>query len=237
MGADAFGHQLLDEVLTGAVRQPRPGTSDRTWVHWDTVASRMKTLDAYLAAVAAAHVAAHTEDERAAFFTNAYNALVMRAFLANGRKRVIDVKGFFDAQRFTVAGERLTLNELEERKLRRLDASGRSRDPRVHFVVNCASRDCPPLAPRAYAGSTWSAELDVRTRAFLQRPGEVEVDVRGHRIVVVQLFEWYAADFGGEDGVRRFIGAHRPDLRASILDDQTWDLDFRPYDWSPNDRP
>lgn len=236
--ADApLDHAPLDALLAAVVKAPRPGTADRTWVDWDAVAARLPSLEAWLALVARASVRQLADEDRLAFYTNAYNALVLRAFLAHGRKRVVDVRGFFDAAQFPVAGEMLTLNALEEAKLRLLDGRGRSRDPRVHFVVNCASRDCPPLAARAYRGKTWQVDLEERTRAFLRRPGEVQVDEAGHRVVVVQIFEWYAADFGGEREVRAFIARYRPELRDKLRDAAAWDLDFRPYDWSPNAGP
>jgi hypothetical protein len=225
-----FDHKLLDDILQAAVK-------DRA-VDYRVVAARRAELDKYLALLAAADAVSLGDDERMAFWTNAYNALVLRSFVAHelhtSKKRVIDVPGFFDKDSFKVAGETLTLNELEERKLRLLDKSGMSKNPRVHFVVNCASRDCPPLAPRAYTGARWKKDVDERTRSYLQRPGEVAMDGAGHRILVVQLFEWYASDFGGESGVRRFLADYVPAMKDALLDEEAWDLDYRPYDWSSN---
>ena len=44
----------------------------------------------------------------------------------------------------------------------------------VHFVVNCASLSCPPLADTAYTGENWSKMLDAQTKAYLKR--DVTVD-------------------------------------------------------------
>ena len=126
------------------------------------------------------------------------------------------------------------MNALEEKHIRKLGADGRSKDPRIHFAVNCASWDCPPLRKGPYTKDV-DLELEEQTRAFLQRPGEIAVDGAGRRIVVVQLFEWYASDFGGEDGVRAFLRRYRPDVKE--LGEASFDLDFRPYDWRPNAKP
>ncbi len=224
-------HAAFDAILRAAVKG--------RLVDYDAVAARRAALDGYLAAVAVADLAKANDDERLAFYVNAYNARVLRAFLVHGRKRVIDVKGFFDAEKEPVAKEPLTLNALEEKYVRRLDAHGVSRDPRVHFVVNCASRDCPPLAAHAYTGAGIDKDLEERTRAYLTRPGEVVVDDKAHRIVVVQIFEWYAGDFGdpahggAERAVRAFLARYVPAMRAKLLDER-FDLDYRPYDWSSN---
>jgi hypothetical protein len=215
----SFDHSLLDRVVKAAVK-------DRL-VDYAVVEKMKPELDKYLDAIAKADVAVAD----LAFYVDAYNARVLRSFLAHGKKRVVDVPGFFTDAKERVAGEELTLNELEEKKLRRLDAHGISKDPRVHFVVNCASLDCPPLANFAYTAANIDKALDARTRAYLTKPNEVKLD--DHRIVVVQIFEWYATDFAGEGGVRRFIAKYVPALKDKLLDG-TIDLDYRPYDWTPN---
>jgi len=173
-------------------------------------------------------LASVTKEQRLAFYTNAYNATVLALVLEHKRpKSVLSVDGFFDKKKHTIAGESLTLNELEEKKIR---ASG---DPRVHFVVNCASDDCPPLAPFAYRGESWERDLENQTRAYLARPGEVAIDDAKKTITVVQLFEWYRGDFGGDDGVRKFLARYDA-ARAKTLMEKSYTLAYRPYDWDLN---
>ncbi len=169
--------------------------------------------------------------QKLAFYINAYNAHVLGAVLDNGLvkngggtgKGVLDVPGFFDKRQVTVAGAKMTLNELEEKYIR---SSG---DPRIHFVVNCASVDCPPLRARPYVAATLDAALDRQTRAYLTRKGEVVFDDATKTMQVVQLFEWYAGDFGGEAGVRKFIGTYVSDPRV-----KTYRLTYRSDDWRLN---
>lgn len=217
---------VLDGILQAAVKDRR--------VDYAVVEKELPQLDKFLVDVAKADPKPLAADEKLAFYVNAYNAIVLRAVIANNKKRVIDVPGFFDKVTYVVAGETTTLNALEEKHVRRLDGKGVSADPRIHFVVNCASRDCPPLAPRAYVGATMQRSLEDQTRAYLSRPGEVAVDAASKRVVVVQLFEWYASDWGGEDHVRKFIAKYVGGPAAAHVVDPAWDLDFRPYDWSSN---
>ena len=201
----------LDRVLRGAVQG--------NLVDYAAVERERAALRGYLDVVAAADLTGSSEAERIAFFINAYNATVLEAVLVNGlvakKAKVTDVKGFFDADRHKFGGRSLTLNELE--------AEVRKLDPRVHFAINCASLDCPPLRATAYAPGTLNADLETQTRAFLTRPDQLKVDVVAGVVVVSRLLEWYAADFGD---VRAFLSRYAPVASLPIT--------FRPYDWRLN---
>ena len=206
----------LDGVLAAAVQGDR--------VDYDAVERERPALRAFLDAVATTKdLGSASDDERLAFIVNAYNATVLHEVLVHGLARragakVVDVKGFFDARRHPIAGLSLTLNELE--------AQARKLDARVHFVVNCASIDCPPLRVRAYRAATLDADLETQTRQFLSRPEQLRVDVKAGVVVTSQLLEWYAADFGD---VRAFLARYAPVADLKIT--------FRPYDWRLNAAP
>ena len=79
-------------------------------------------------------------DEQLAFYINAYNALVIKAVLAKlPIDSVMSAPGFFDREKHVVAGQEMTLNHLENEIIR----SARFAEPRIHFLVNCASVGCP----------------------------------------------------------------------------------------------
>ena len=216
----AFDHGALDAIVKKAV--------NGRLVDYSGV--NAEALKAYVAAVAVAAPAdLGTKTDALAFYTNAYNANVLLAVLDNGRpKSVLDVKGFFDGKKYTVAGESFTLNELEEKKIR---SAG---DPRVHFAVNCASYDCPPLKGSAFSGKTWDKDLEKLTKDFLNRKDEVVFDEAKKEVRVVQIFEWYQKDWGDESKERAFIAKYLPaELGAKVLDTAN-KLAFRPYDWRNN---
>lgn len=217
----AVDHAPLDAIVKKAVKG--------RFVDYDAVQKEQAALKAYLAAVADADVSSLGKKDKLAFYTNAYNATVLNAVLENGRpKSVLDVKGFFDAKKYKVAGEELTLNELEEKKIR---SAG---DPRIHFAVNCASFDCPPLMNRAFTGKSWEKDLEKLTKDFLNRKDEVRVDEAAKTVHVVQLFEWYQKDWGDEAKVREFIAKYVPADVAAKVKDPAYKLAYRPYDWRPN---
>jgi hypothetical protein len=197
-------------------------------VDYDAAERARAVIVGYRVEIAKADVSTLSKEARLAFYTNAYNAIVLDEVLTHKRPAsVLKVDGFFDKTKHVVAGESLTLNELEEKKIR---SSG---DPRVHFVVNCASDDCPPLAPFAYRAETWERDLEAQTKAYLARPGEVVIDDAKKTITVVQLFEWYRGDFAGDDGVRKFLARYDA-ARAKTLMDPSFTLAYRPYDWDLN---
>lgn len=219
--AGDFDHAPLDAIVKKAVKG--------RLVDYDAVAKEQAALKAYLEKVAVADVSGLQPKQKLAFYTNAYNATVLNAVLESGRpKSVLDVPGFFDKKPYKVAGEDFTLNALEEKKIR---SSG---DPRVHFAVNCASFDCPPLLNKAFSAKSWDKDLEKLTKAYLTRDGEVKVDDAAKTIAVVQIFEWYRGDFGDEAKVREFIAKYVPADVAAKVKDPAYKITYRPYDWRPN---
>lgn len=95
-----------------------------------------------------------TEDERLAYYINAYNALTLLGVVENWPiSSVHDVRGwlnpragfgFFYGLRFPLDGGEINLYDLENDLIRGF------RDARIHAAINCASNSCPPLAPFAY---------------------------------------------------------------------------------------
>lgn len=200
-------------------------------VDYAAVAANKSVLDAYLAAVSQVRAPTLGPDAKA-FYINAYNALVLRAVVAQRKanpalKSVLDVPGFFDRVTYVVAGESLTLNALEEGKLRQP-----FKDPRIHFAVNCASVGCPALAAVPYAAATLETALEAATVAYMAGPHGVRADVQGGT-TVTHLLDWYAGDFGGPAGALAFAqkyapAAHRAGLKGPLR--------FHDYNWALNSR-
>jgi hypothetical protein len=134
-------------------------------------------------------------------------------------------------------GKPISLNGLEKR-LRR-----ESRDPRIHFAVNCASRSCPPLAGEAYRGDRLDDQLDRVTRAYLARPGVVALGESTpgarRRVEVPKIFDWFGRDFREAGGVVAFIERYGPPDVSEVIaaDRKNIKLAYRKYDWRLNSAP
>ncbi|MBC5994292.1 DUF547 domain-containing protein [Pontibacter cellulosilyticus] len=142
--------------------------------------------------------------EKKAFYINAYNVLVLRQVMEHyPLKSVIDVPGFFDKQKYKVAGEYLTLNELEKKKLLLP-----YKDARIHFALVCAAKSCPPLLDEAYTPELVEKQLEAQTRLALNNSTFMKVQPK--QVQVSEIFKWYEADFLAEaPGILAYINKYR----------------------------
>lgn len=165
-------------------------------------------------------------DTRQAFYINVYNILVIAQVIDNYPiSSPLNVNGFFDEQQYNIAGEQLTLNELEKDKL-----LATYQDARFHFVLVCGALDCPPIINRAYLPNTLEHQLEQQTRLALNDEEFIKVD--GEEVALSQIFEWYAKDFGGDkNSAIDFINRYR----SSPLPKST--VRFYNYDWTLNQIP
>lgn len=219
------------------------------WVDYRGLAAERAHLDAYLARLASTDPSSLANDaERLAFWINAYNAFTLADALDNvyGKVRgVKDVAGFFNGKRHRVAGEDLTLDDIESRG-RQLG------DPRIHFAIVCASTSCPKLQRFAYASAELDAQLERVTREFLADPARgLRVDRERKRVYLSSIFKWYAGDFtGASSGAERFLALgravvsggdqlsyarrHAPAEAARFIDEARPSVYYLNYDWSLN---
>lgn len=159
-----------------------------------------------------------------AFYTNTYNILVI--------KQVVDrypiagpltVNGFFDKIEHTVAGESLTLNQVEKDKNLYV-----TQDERLHFALVCAAVSCPPLANYAFRPETIEKQLEERTALALSN--EAFIWTTKKTAQVSQIFSWYKDDFkqAGVKGPLGYINKYRenqiPKNKKIVYYEYNWAL-------------
>jgi hypothetical protein len=159
-----------------------------------------------------------------AYWINLYNAATVRLIASNyPLKSIMDLDGgkTWDVPRVAVGPRTYSLNQIENDILRK-----QFEDPRIHFALNCAAKSCPPLLNQAFLPDTLDAQLDARTRLFVNNPSANRIEPRSASIS--RIFDWYAADFGNLPAfLNRYAKAKLPgNARITFLD----------YDWSLNDR-
>ncbi len=243
----ALAASLLGATLAGAGEDPtsRYGALLGKYVveegvryrAWREDAGDLATLRAIVAELAATNPATLSPKDRYALYLNLYNAKTLEIALTGNPERSIrdlsrtfSFKGpyeIFFRDLIEFDGERISLDDLEDR-LRE-----ESRDPRVHFALNCASRSCPALASEPYRGETLDRALDARTRTFLAATGSVTVEPGG-KVRVSKIFDWFDGDFGGKEGVRRFLREHGPEGAGRALA-RGARIAYHDYDWSLNE--
>jgi len=197
-------------------------------VNYQALQARPAALRALLRQVQTFEPKAASAAERKSFYLNAYNLTVIGAVVDHYPvASVMKIPGFFDLTRYLVAGEKLTLNELEASKLRQPYA-----DPRIHFALVCAARGCPRLSREAYSPGPLDAQLTAQARRVLTDPEFVRVDTGARKVLVSEIFRWYAADFKlGSTTILAYINQ----FRSVQLIPAGFTTDYYSYDWTLND--
>lgn len=168
-----------------------------------------------------------SEQEKKAFYINAYNIIVIHQIAEHYPVHSpMDIEGFFDKKEHLIAGEKLTLNALEKERLLKP-----YQDPRIHFVLVCAARSCPPLADFAYQAHQLDEQLDQKTRQTINNPQFISIMHSKNQVAVSPIFEWYKSDFtGNNQSIIGFINQYR---KEKIPVD--YSVTFYEYDWTLND--
>ena len=167
-----------------------------------------------------------SDAEKKAFYINAYNIITIHQIAEHYPvKSPMDVKGFFDQKKHSVAGEQFTLNELEKKKL--LEPY---QDPRIHFVLVCAAVSCPPLADFAYQADQLDEQLDEKTRQALNSNSFVRVKKDQKKVELSKIFEWYQSDFTRDQpSLIAYVNRYRDQKIPASYQVKHYD-----YDWSLN---
>lgn len=173
-----------------------------------------------------------SDDERLAFWINAYNVIVIKNVNANpGIAQPLDVDGFFDKVKFTVAGKQLTLNDIENTIIRPT-----FKEPLIHFGLVCAARSCPPLIATAYTAENVRSQLAANARAYLADAAQNKYVKGTKTLSLSKIFEWYKIDFGNDDaGLIAFAKQYGPEaMVAGLGDGRGVKVKFLEYDWTLN---
>jgi len=165
------------------------------------------------------------ENEKIAFYINAYNIMVIKGIMDRyPMASTNNVNGFFTQTKHTIGREVITLNSLEHDVLFKY-----YHDVRYHFVLVCGAKGCPPIIPQAYRPETLNQQLDRQTRKAINDPLFTKVNTDKKTVALSQIFRWYAKDFNSEKNLINFLNQYR---------DQAIPKDYKttyyPYDWSLN---
>jgi len=179
-----------------------------------------------------------SEDDRLAYWINAYNAFTLHAIMAEypitSVWKTRDGQ-FFQRRRHVAGGRAVSLDDIEHEILR-----GQFAEPRIHFAINCGSNGCPPVRPSAYEGHGLRETLRRATEQFLGSEWNCRIDRAARRIFISRIFKMYAEDFAGPCGstheyrlgVLRFVAQHTGVALDTIAD---YDVVYNTYDWGLND--
>lgn len=196
-------------------------------VNYKLVTSNKGEISSLVSEIGTINLSRIDEKNRKAFYINAYNLLVIQSIVDKYPvESPMKIEGFFDKKKHWVAGEQLTLNELEKEKL--LKPYG---DPRFHFALVCAAKSCPSLANEVYLPATIDEQLDQQTRKSINNTQWLRLSPTKKKVSVSKIFEWYSGDFLVEgQSIITWINKYR-DTKIPT----GYQLEYYEYDWSLNE--
>ena len=165
-----------------------------------------------------------TKNDSLAYFINAYNAVTVKLILDNYPLRSIkDLIIPWWLKRFKLNSEKITLNFIEHKILRKMD------DPRIHFAINCASRSCPKLQNVAYYSHKLENQLNDAASGFINDQTKNKINV--NHLMLSKIFSWFKDDFGNRIQLLKFVNKYS---KIKILESAR--IEYLNYDWNLNEK-
>ena len=165
-----------------------------------------------------------TKNDSLAYFINAYNAVTVKLILDNYPLRSIkDLIIPWWLKRFKLNSEKITLNFIEHKILRKMD------DPRIHFAINCASRSCPKLQNVAYYSHKLENQLNDAAIEFIN--DQTKNKINANRLMLSKIFSWFKDDFGNRIQLLKFVNKYS---KIKILENAR--IEYLNYDWNLNEK-
>lgn len=206
-------HTIFDELLKVYV-------SPEGKVNYRAIKQNISRLDNYLDILRKSHPEpGWTEDERKAYWINAYNAFTIK--LVAGNYPVKSIKDIsksgspWDIRFIIITGRKYSLGDIENEILRK-----EFDDPRIHFAINCASVSCPKLLNEAYLPAKLDSQLERSAKEFINErsrnritPGLAELS---------SVFDWYKTDFLAKGSLIDYINKFsetkiKPDAKVRYM--------------------
>ena len=176
-------------------------------------------------------------EEQLAYWINLYNAATVNVILEHFPvKSIRDINispgifasGPWDKKLLRVEGEQLSLNDIEHGILR-----PGWKDPRVHYVLNCASLGCPDIPKEAITAKDYDRQLTAAARRFIDHPRAITVP-DNNEAIISSIYVWFKEDFGGSDaGILNHMRSYASkEKRAKLMTVRS--LESHRYDWRLN---
>jgi len=147
-----------------------------------------------------------TQEQKLAFWINAYNAFTIKAIIDHypikrsfslvgifyaPSNSILQIKGVWTKLQFRAVGKMVTLDEIEHQILRK-----EFNEPRIHMAIVCASVSCPDLSSQAYTPLKIEEQLADASISFVNNPSKgVHIDEQNEKVKLSKIFKWFGEDF------------------------------------------
>lgn len=198
-----------------------------------------------------------SENQKIAFWLNAYNALTLKAIIDNypikssffksriyPKNSIRQIPGVWSKIKFKIMRKDVTLSHIEHKILRK-----EFDEPRIHMAMVCAALSCPPLRNEPYAAEKLDHQLKDQTKKFLADPGKFKIDLKKNKVYLSAILKWFADDFLAKyapkkpipgqsksvSAVLNFITEYCDQSTAEYLKTGKFKVEYLKYDWSLNE--
>jgi len=164
-----------------------------------------------------------SNDEKMAFWINAYNAYTIQLILDNyPTESIKDISDPWGQTFFKIGNKMMSLNTIEHKILRPMG------DSRIHFAIVCASESCPKLLNCAYEAESLTNQLDQAAKEFINDASKN--NLTPSNITMSKIFKWFKSDFPKEDAFIKYLNKYST---VTISSDPK--INYKTYEWALNE--
>lgn len=230
---DSIDHSQWDKILHSYVIDNHPSGVNR-FKYGSVTRKDKKKLSHYIRSLEKIDPRRYNRREQKAYWLNLYNAatveLILKHYPIHSVKDIgakLIKRGPWNKPLVKVAGESLSLNDIEHRILRPI-----WQDHKVHFGLSCASISCPNVLPVAFTSANVRPLLKQSGRDYINHPRGVSL--KNGKMQASSIFDWYRDDFAKDNKKLMKIFAHyAKDRHALYLLGYQGKIDYQ-YDWQLN---
>lgn len=199
---------------------------DNGKVKYAEIKQNPKALNELLTELKAAEVSIENSTEYKAFWINAYNIAAINGIVQNyPLASPMEVNGFFDKMKHSIGQKSVTLDEIEHDLL----FLNFPEEERLHFVLVCAAKGCPPITSQSYRPEFLEQQLQEQTEKAINDPDFIRVGKE--KVLLSEIMKWYREDFI-KDGktLVQYVNQFRKNKIPEHLK-----VEFYVYDWELNE--
>jgi hypothetical protein len=247
--ASAGMHAAFDQLLDLNVRDGL--------VYYRALQGQRRALDRYIASldVPSGTYDRWPRDAQAAFWLNAYNAIVLRTVIDHypirGRSKefppnsIRQVPGAFDRTAWRVAGRPLTLDQIEKTHVAAF------KDPRMFFALGRGALGGGRLRSEAFTATRLESQLTDASGDCVRRVTCAQIDRTAATVLASPVFSWrepeFVAAYAGaargeypgrspiELAILAFIQPHLFPSEREWLSQNQFAIRYMDFDWRLND--
>ncbi|MBI2517027.1 MAG: DUF547 domain-containing protein [Opitutae bacterium] len=198
---------------------------------WKANTADVQRLDDFIAVHARSDGAEAQGDEAVATLINAYNAFTIRWILQHyPTESIRELDGSWNKARWNISGRTVSLDEIEHQNLRPLYGW------KVHAMIVCAARSCPPLQARAYTKENLATLTAEAYQAWLAREDLNQFEPAVRIVRVSPIFKWFKSDFAERGSLDIVLERFGPERFRKFLVSRCYAVEYRDYDWGLNDQ-